>query len=68
MITQLNLGTLCPYASNCQVYSGEEKVEGSPVFLIKNVFCNRGGRGWKNCKWFKTMKDEEVATLSTSKH
>jgi len=50
------LGKRCHYANECPVYKGEVNELETPDFLIKNVFCNRGIKGWKNCKRFKHRK------------
>lgn len=45
-----NLGNRCQYADICPVFKGEEKVSETPLSIYRNVFCNRGVKGWKNCK------------------
>lgn len=46
----MHLGKLCKYAGDCPVYKNtNERIE-KPIFLIRNVFCNRGYKGWSNCK------------------
>ena len=32
------------------------KIE-KPVFLVRNVFCNRGPKGWTNCKRFLAYEE-----------
>ncbi len=60
----MRLGKLCKYADICTVYNNENKKIEKPLFLIKNVFCNRGEKGWVNCKRYnlykagKTVPDE----------
>ncbi|HZH71209.1 MAG TPA: hypothetical protein VFD91_01850 [Mariniphaga sp.] len=48
----MNLGKLCKYASECSVYQNATSEVDKPVFLIRNVFCNRGAKGWYNCERF----------------
>lgn len=66
MNDQQYLGKLCPYAKTCPVYGEEVLVEKISPFLIKNVFCNRGYKGWKNCERFKTgEKGLEIPVTAT---
>ncbi|HKJ79444.1 MAG TPA: hypothetical protein VKA10_07910 [Prolixibacteraceae bacterium] len=46
------LGKLCKYSKECSVYGGKNTEIEKPLFIIKNVFCNRGQKGWSNCKRF----------------
>lgn len=46
----MQLGKLCKYAGECTVYQNKNSKIKKPVFLIRNVFCNRGPKGWNNCK------------------
>lgn len=43
---------LCPYIKTCPVYQGKKETNGIPLELYKNVFCNRGIKGWENCKYY----------------
>ncbi len=66
MINQRHLGKLCPYAKDCPVYQEELKIEKVSSFLIKNVFCNRGYKGWKNCERFKLAEEgQEIPETAT---
>lgn len=58
----MHLGKLCIYASDCPVYQKRTKVLGKPVFLVRNVFCNRGIKGWKNCKRYLALETGELIT------
>ncbi len=49
---QQYLGKLCPQSKICPVYNEKLIVDEISPFLIKNVFCNRGYKGWKNCMRF----------------
>lgn len=60
------LGKRCRFADECPVYKGEIKKLGTPLFLIKNVFCNRGIKGWKNCKRFQLLEENKEVTKSTT--
>lgn len=52
----MRLGKLCKYADICTVYNNENKMIKKPLFLIKNVFCNRGEKGWVNCRRYHLYK------------
>lgn len=41
---------ICMFTDKCPIYQGTEKMNDSPLFVIKNVFCHRGSKGWKNCE------------------
>lgn len=63
------LGKICHQAKKCPVYQGKLKVDDISTFLLKNVFCNRGYNGWKNCERFK-LADEglEIPATATPYH
>lgn len=48
----MNLGKRCKYAKGCSVYQDKNNGLKKPVFLVRNVFCNRGSKGWNNCLRF----------------
>ena len=39
----------CQYTETCAVYQGKEETGSAPLPIYKNVFCNRGIKGWNNC-------------------
>ena len=43
---------ICQYIKTCPIYQGKKEVSTTPLSIYKNVFCNRGLRGWNNCKQF----------------
>jgi hypothetical protein len=52
---------LCKYANRCSVYSGKQNDSGLPGFVLKNIFCKDGQRGWSGCKRYQLFeKDIEV--------
>ncbi len=66
MIEQRYLGKLCPFAASCPVYQGQLILERISTSLIRNVFCNRGNMGWKNCARYILAKDgEEIPEAAT---
>jgi len=65
MIKQQYLGKLCPYSKTCPVYCETFIVDQVSPFLIKNVFCNRGPKGWNNCERFK-IKEQGVEVPPTA--
>lgn len=60
----MHLGKLCKYAKECTVYQDENDELEKPIFLVRNVFCNRGKKGWYNCKRFLAYEEGETVTDS----
>lgn len=60
------LGKLCKYANDCSVYQNKNKNIKKPVFLVRNVFCNRGLKGWSNCKKYLALEAGEPVTENTT--
>ncbi len=58
------LGKLCKYSSECPVYHNKNKSIGKPVFITRNVFCNRGFKGWNNCKRFVLLEEGQTVAES----
>ena len=56
----MHLGKLCKYAGECTVYQDENNEIKKPIFLVRNVFCNRGKKGWYNCKRFLAYEDGQT--------
>jgi hypothetical protein len=42
----------CKYSTTCPVFQGTLKEEDKPSFVSRNIFCNRGFKGWNACKRF----------------
>lgn len=55
----MNLGLLCRYADKCPLYKGSDKKQDMPLHILRNVFCNRGMKGWKNCIRFHKFRQED---------
>jgi len=55
----MNLGYRCHFAKTCPLHKGEEKTKDMPLLLFRNVFCNRGMKGWKNCSRFNELTNQE---------
>lgn len=55
----MHLGKLCKYAGDCPIYNDENERIDKPVFLVRNVFCNRGHKGWVNCKRHEMLEKGE---------
>jgi hypothetical protein len=51
---------LCKYSKQCPVYNGKTKTNGTPLPVYRNVFCNRGSNGWKNCEQFMEYSKQEL--------
>lgn len=62
----MNLGLRCGYAEECPVYQGDTEVKEMPLHLLRNVFCNRGQKGWKNCARFRLL--EKGSAVSADIH
>ena len=52
----MNLGNRCQFAGECPIFQGEEKTK-IDLSLFRNVFCNRGYKGWKNCEKYHEFID-----------
>ena len=62
----MELGRLCKYAQECPVYQDKVKDIGKPIFLIRNVFCNRGIKGWSNCARFNALEEEKPVNQNST--
>lgn len=60
------LGKRCPHATTCPVFQGKLAIKRVPLMLIKNVFCNRGIKGWKNCKRFQLAEAGDEIPLTAT--
>jgi hypothetical protein len=58
-----NLGKRCAYADNCPIYNGKTETKKMPLYIYRNVFCNRGIKGWNNCEQYRKY---ELNALSKS--
>jgi len=47
---------ICPYIKECPIFQGKVATNGIPLTLYKNVFCNRGAKGWNNCEQYLEYK------------
>ena len=62
----MNSGRRCKYADECPVYNN--RIEGleTPIHILRNVFCNRGRRGWENCVRYQLYESkQEVPETAT---
>ncbi len=55
----MNLGRLCRFSKICPAYSGKVTINETPLLLHRNVFCNRGYKGWKNCELYDSFEKSE---------
>lgn len=46
----MTLRNQCQFAGDCEIYNGSVTVSETPLLIFRNVFCNRGMKGWKNCE------------------
>lgn len=64
-----NVGRLCPFAKECPVYHGHIQIKNISLHLIKNVFCNRGEKGWTNCNRYRiAITGENIPATATPYH
>lgn len=54
----MHLGKRCKYANECPVFQEKNNTIDKPIYIIKNVFCNRGIKGWSICKRFQLLEEE----------
>jgi hypothetical protein len=48
------LGKRCRFADDCSIFKGDTRLD-IPLALHRNVFCNRGQKGWKNCERYAAL-------------
>jgi len=51
---------ICKYYKECLVYQGEVSTNGIPLTIYKNVFCNRGYKGWRNYEKYIDYKKQDL--------
>lgn len=51
----MSLGNRCQFAGDCEIYKGNIKISETPLSIFRNVFCNRGMKGWKNCEKYNEL-------------
>lgn len=59
---RMNLGSRCQFADECKIYQGKKIISDVPLSIYRNVFCNRGIKGWKNCTEYNVLMDEKTKT------
>jgi len=64
---------ICQYRKECPVFQGKVATNGTPLAIYKNVFCNRGIKGWSNCEQYleynvNARKKIQVFMLKTDKN
>jgi len=62
----MQLGKLCKYADSCPVYQNKIKNLGKPIYIIRNVFCNRGFKGWSNCERFNALEENRSVNQNST--
>jgi hypothetical protein len=50
------MAEICKYAEKCIVFKKGIPESDQPKYLIHNVFCKRGFKGWEACKRFEMYK------------
>ena len=59
----MSLRDRCKFAGECEIFQGKIKINETPLTVFRNVFCNRGMKGWKNCE-----KYNELSSLGLKKN
>lgn len=47
------MANICKYAEKCIIFKNGIQDSDQPKYLIHNVFCKRGFKGWEACKRYK---------------
>ncbi len=56
----MSLGNRCKFAKECEVFQGKKIISETPLPIFRNVFCNRGIKGWKNCEKYNELSSFEL--------
>lgn len=48
----------CQHTKICPIYQGTKEVKTLDLNIYKNVFCNRGLKGWNNCEQYTAYNTE----------
>lgn len=62
----MNSGKLCKYADTCPVYNNKSETISTPLHILRNVFCNRGSRGWENCVRYQLEESDKEVPATAS--
>ncbi len=49
---------ICIHKNECPIYQGNTISDNGKLTIYKNVFCNRGYRGWRNCKEYLIFENK----------
>ncbi len=49
---------ICKHKDVCPIFQGKTDVKEKQLTVYKNVFCNRGYRGWRNCNQFLIFENQ----------
>ena len=50
------MGDICKYAEKCIIFKKGIPDNDHPKYLIHNVFCKRGYKGWNACKRYQMFE------------
>lgn len=59
-MSERKLGKRCRFATECPIYNGKIEIDKMPKYLYRNVFCERGEKGWNNCKQYSEYIQSET--------
>jgi hypothetical protein len=68
MTVDKNLGRKCKYYRICSLYKGEGLPDDIQKTVWRNVFCNRGMKGWSNCKQFTDFELKQITEYGAGEH
>lgn len=54
----MHIKNRCKYNKTCDIYQGKESIK-MDLQIYRNVFCNRGAKGWNNCERYVALKNNE---------
>lgn len=61
-----NMGYRCKYANECPVYLAKSYNGDIPHYLFKNIYCNRGKKGWINCDTYNAYENKSFGSIQTN--
>jgi hypothetical protein len=62
----MQLGKLCKYAKECPAYQNKIEDFDKPIMILRNVFCNRGFKGWSNCARFNALEEGKTVNQNST--
>ena len=57
----------CIHRNKCPIYKGETISEENKLIIHKNVFCQRGHKGWRNCNDYLIFENTSCSSEKQEK-